>query len=354
MSMVCPQCNGTFNQQMQCPTCRVRLLYQAGRSAPGAILSEQGGQWQHTPWGRVVVGLLLALGLYFGLHQLVMAGWLAVGETNSEDVWTTLYGLLLLQGLQGFSLLVGGILAGAGQRRGFFLGAILGLWSGIILMLVDQVQARTSATGAQVGQSLPLTAMTAYGQLLLLTAFGAVGGLIGGLIWKPLPALALPGAKADAGKVNFKRGPKRSLLSGPIAWPRVVMGIAVTVCGATWANVILRVILKALDEKIKIDSTFQLRLVTLEVCALAILIGSGLAGATTSNGFKQGLVVGLGATAVLLGIALSKDQVSVDYLLYTGLSTSALSLAGGWFGGQLFPPIVAPPRQRRFLTETAT
>src|SRR3989442_1640852 len=40
MSMVCPKCNGSFEQRLQCPACNVRLLYQApsrrrGESAEG-------------------------------------------------------------------------------------------------------------------------------------------------------------------------------------------------------------------------------------------------------------------------------------------------------------------------------
>jgi DNA-directed RNA polymerase subunit RPC12/RpoP len=29
MAMVCPKCNRSFEQQLECPTCGVRLLYHA-------------------------------------------------------------------------------------------------------------------------------------------------------------------------------------------------------------------------------------------------------------------------------------------------------------------------------------
>ena len=32
MSMVCPQCHGSFSQRLQCPSCGVRLEYQAGHA----------------------------------------------------------------------------------------------------------------------------------------------------------------------------------------------------------------------------------------------------------------------------------------------------------------------------------
>jgi hypothetical protein len=288
---------------------------------------------------------MLALGLYYGLNQLFTAGLLAAGEGTTPDLETTLLGLLLQQGLQGLSLLVGGVLVGAGQRRGFFLGAVLGLWCGMVLMVVGQLHPQP--VGATLDSSLSLTAVTTYGQLALLAAFGAMGGLIGGLVWKPLPALPLPGAPVEPAKALVKT-PRKSLFDGPVVWTRAVMGVVVTVCGATWASAILKVLQKALEDQIQFDSHFQQQLVTLEICALAILIGSALAGATTPNGLKQGLLVGLGATGILLGIELSSDAPSLDKILYTALSTSFLSLAGGWFGGQLFPPIVAPSLRKRF------
>src|SRR5262245_51182876 len=112
MSMVCPECHGTYAQSLQCPTCGVRLQYQhaprrhSGLAAPGA--------WQHTPWGRVLVGLMLTQGLSYGLQLLCTAGLLATDEEANRTVWATLFGLVLLQALQGLSLILGGALTGAG------------------------------------------------------------------------------------------------------------------------------------------------------------------------------------------------------------------------------------------------
>ena len=36
MAMVCPQCNGSFEQRLNCPGCNVRLLYQAPTRKRGA------------------------------------------------------------------------------------------------------------------------------------------------------------------------------------------------------------------------------------------------------------------------------------------------------------------------------
>jgi hypothetical protein len=189
--------------------------------------------------------------------------------------------------------------------------------------------------------------VTAYGEPLLLTAFGAVGGLLGSLIWKPLPALPLPGPVGDRkATVKFARQAKPSLFAGPVSWIRVVLGTAVVVGGALWANVILSFVLQASEGRLTIHSRLQAQLVTLEICALAVLIGSCLAGATTRNGLKQGLNVGLASSAVLLGFSLGAAHVSVNELIFKSLSTSFLALAGGWFGGQLFPPVIHAARRK--------
>src|SRR5581483_6070454 len=80
---------------------------------------------------------------------------------------------------------------------------------------------------------------------------------------------------------------------------------------------------------------------------LAMLAGSTLAGATTGNGAKQGLFVGLAASAVMVGIHLGASHVALPQLTLSVVCAVALGLVGGWFGSQLLPPIGAP-RPRGF------
>src|SRR3954453_1512175 len=96
MPMVCPQCNASYEQRLQCPNCGTRLLYQAPLDR-GDVSS-----WQQTPWGRIAIGLLLAQGLYYGLRQLCLAALLAMNEdaSHGRDVYRTIGGLVLLQALQ--------------------------------------------------------------------------------------------------------------------------------------------------------------------------------------------------------------------------------------------------------------
>src|SRR5258706_16272444 len=111
MSMVCPRCQRTFEQQVLCRECGCRLQFQAqnleGTPMP-ATPTHFSDHWQHTPWGKIVAGLLLAVGLSFGLQQLCTAGLLVGGDSSGAELWGTLWGLVLLQLLQGMALLVGG------------------------------------------------------------------------------------------------------------------------------------------------------------------------------------------------------------------------------------------------------
>jgi hypothetical protein len=327
MAMVCPQCNGAFEQRWHCPSCGVRLIYQSHETRIRPTLAEGIGRWQQTPWGRIFVGLLLAQGLYYSLRHLCTAGILAAGDNSSRGVWDTLYGLVLLQGLQGAALLVGGMLTGAGKRQGAFFGAVVGVWNGVISILV-------ASSTSQV-----LTPVALYGQPILQTAFGAVGGFLGSLIWRPLPVVLGAGDSRPA-PVLLTSKKRESIFDGPVAWGRVLTGVAVAAGGTIWAKVILELVLEGSEGKLTIDSHLQAELVTWEVTALAMILGGSLAGATTRNGLKQGLFVGLGVAAVNAALRFESAQFRLEPVLFPTFAAVALGLVGGWFGGQLFPPVL--------------
>ncbi|MBV8923321.1 MAG: hypothetical protein JOZ76_35605, partial [Bradyrhizobium sp.] len=77
---------------------------------------EESPRWQHTPWGKIVIGLIVTQGVIFGLQQLLTAGFLIGGD--GTDVWPTLLGLVLHHAIYAVALLLGGALTGAGQVRG--------------------------------------------------------------------------------------------------------------------------------------------------------------------------------------------------------------------------------------------
>jgi hypothetical protein len=342
MAMVCPQCNRSFDQHLQCPTCGTRLLYHAKLrpSAEGPPSSDP--QWQYTPWGRILIGVVLAQGLAYGLQLLFRAGIQATGEEVARGSAAPLYHLILVQAIQAFSLLVGGILTGAGRRRGVFFGSIVGLLHGLIYL------------GIRHWNGEVLTEIYFYAIPVLHMAFGAVGGLIGSLIWRPLPAVNIPQSAADK-KLRLPIDVRNSLafLVGPVAWIRVLVGTALVVSGVVWASAILKVVLENAPVQLSLSSALQYELVTWEIAALVTFLGAALAGATTFNGFKQGLFVGLAAAVVLAGLHLARTNPDVDRAVLVAVSALFLSAGGGWFGGQLFPPIVHRSRRTADLLTRA-
>jgi len=309
MSMVCPKCGEDYEQRLQCPRCHVRLAFEP-RSRPEVIENPwaRRDQWQNTYWGRVLVGLLLAQGLYYGLRQLLTAGLMASGDDGAKDVWTTLFGLVLGQALQAFGLLAGAVLTGAGQRRAFVLGAMVGAWNGILFVVMQRLHATI------------LTPVALYGLPLLQIAFGAIGGTVGGLIWRPSPTLTAPVAPAPAAAATSAlalRGRKWSLFDGPTAWGRVLLGVAVAVSGAIWSRVILDFVLESAHGRLSIESHLQARLITWEIIGLALLTGGAVAGAGAFNGLKQGLFMALGTCGALIGIRLGMGSAQLEEMVLT-------------------------------------
>jgi hypothetical protein len=290
--------------------------------------------WQQSPLGRIVIGVFLTQGLALGVRMIFEAGLLTNEVPADLDVPPEVAGLLIPQTLQCLALLLAGALAGAGQRRGFVLGALVGLINNVIQMAI------------QLSNGEHLTPLVLYGQPLLHTTFGAVGGTLGSLIWKPLPvlnlALPLPPRKAR------RRVPSFPLFAGPVAWPRVAIGTIIAVGGVLSAALVLEFIKTNARGEIRIESQLQARLITWEIAGLAVLIGSSLAGANTFNGLKQGLGVGLAAGLLVAGCNHYINRaMPLEEILLIALCILGASVVGGWFGCRLFPPIVANARRGR-------
>jgi hypothetical protein len=266
--------------------------------------------------------------------MLLKASFLVSGEPADEPLWESLGAVLLLQGIHALSLLIGGALTGAGQNRGVLFGSLLGLMNGLVFLLIQ------SGTGEAP------TELAQFGQPILHLIFGAVGGLVGTLIWKPLPVVKMPALPQTPAKTSPPAQPKYDPFAGPICWVRVLTGIAVALGGVVWSRFILKWVVEASQGTLSIHSHTQAQLVCWEIGALATLIGAGWAGATTANGLKQGLCVGLGTSVLVIGIHLSNPKSVLETTLLMVVSILVLTLAGSWFGCQLFPPVASTGRRK--------
>jgi len=161
-----------------------------------------------------------------------------------------------------------------------------------------------------------------------------------------LPKLALPASvpteqKPVLGtKISLPpQGDKKVLFpwTGPIAWIRLIVGNGMAIGGAIWALPVLNflVALGGLDpaEILKVQKDVSQG----ELLALSVLIGGTIAGSTTSNGLKQGVLVGFGAGIGMAGYFMM-NGAGPEKMLGPMLSCIFLGPLGGWFGSELVPP----------------
>ena len=140
----------------------------ANASTPG-----HGPRWQQTVVGRLLIGLVLAQGLFYGLRHLLTGVLLAMQETEG-DLWEDSRNVFLLFSIQLFAAFVGGVFAGSGQRYGYLLGVFVGLWNGVLAALLRQNPA---------GEFLSLGFLT---HPLSQSGTALLGGVIGSLVWRPI------------------------------------------------------------------------------------------------------------------------------------------------------------------------
>jgi hypothetical protein len=295
--------------------------------------------------------LVFGLGLSIGLLLLA-----SIVMRRMESAPQAGAGIFL--GIQALALFAGGMLAGAGQSKGIAYGAVVGLMSACLafaillsgaLAGVIEPFSKVSLTPLPPPQPMTPQALMAYGMPLTHFVFGLLGGLIGMAVWKPLPKLNLPASVPSEQKPSLAtkislppQGDKKTLFpwAGPIAWIRVLAGVAVAIGGAIFTKPILKFLL-ALGglEQAEIVKV-QENVAHGELLALSVLIGGTIAGATTGNGLKQGVLVGFtaGIGMVIYFMIIGETSAGVEKLLGPLLSSIFLGPLGGWFGSELMPP----------------
>jgi hypothetical protein len=310
-----------------------------------------GTKWHQSPEGRLVIGVMIALGLCYGLLQFGMALLRGLGKEAPTGALSPLVGFVLFQSLQALALLPAGTLAGAGQRRGVFLGAAAGLFSGLFFISGMLGGILTSLVQSYSDQLLkpgaPIHELTLYSLPVVHTFFGAIGGLVGSSIWKPPAEITLP-LLSPKKQLALRReaANTRPLFrwEGPIAWGHVILGTVVATLGAMNTPTIIDFILHASDNQLRIMTQLEDRVAYGEVFALSILLGGCLAGAHSSNGLKQGVCVAIMLAFLMAGIFWQGPNSPA--VIYPVLCVLFLAPVGGWFGSELLPPAVRRGRRR--------
>jgi hypothetical protein len=332
MARTCPQCRQTYEESITCPRCLVGLVG-VGWTHRSALSDDPlPRHWTRDPWVRVVLGVLLAQGTFFGLRSIFWS--LALLSTGEAD-WLlgSLAGLLCVQVVQGLGLLIGSMLSGAGQRGGGLYGSFVGVWNGVVSMVIHGLQGE------------PITPVLLYSLPLIHAAVGAGGGIVGSWIWRP------PSWSAEDQPPVLPRLSSSlfSLTRARIHPARVLLGCFVAAAGCVGADTLLQLALKTAEGHLTLRASMQHTLLTLEISALAVFVGGALAGATTWHGAAQGAWVGLLTAAALLGYQLGYRQTwDLETLLLYTAGILCLALLGGSFGGRLLPPLApaTPPSLR--------
>jgi hypothetical protein len=388
MSLICPKCRGAFENIQECPKCHVPLTDLGGRKdeALGTFSQSESyrwgkqnaaarddspprrpEKWHQSPAGRLVAGILLSLGLAYGLLQLTVTVLRFLGK-GDEGALSPELGLGLFYGLQVPGVFLAGMLAGVNRRRGAGPGALVGLMAGIAAVVVlhsgvlnaliapfasNLFSIVTPKDPIAVPGLIPVHQLALVALPLVYMIAAVLGGAIGATIWRPAPALATAVLISPAGpppamglktSINMPKAdrPTATLLSGPIGWIQVIAGIGVAVAGGSFATRPVRqFFLEFTGDYFRITNNEQDNVTLMEVFALSIVLGGTVSGACRANGLKQGLIVGVGAGLGMLPFLAGGEQAK--YTPFILLSALFLAPLGGWFGTTLLPP---PPPGR--------
>jgi hypothetical protein len=291
---------------------------------------------------------LLAQGLYYAAHHLGSAYLLAGSDVAAAAAfWDGFDGLVVQQLMQATTLLIGGLIAGAGQRHGLAVGATVGVLSAALTI------------GMKLMAHEWPNDLILYGQPILLPFVGAVGGLIGSRVWQPAPELPpFTGDGRQGQEVLTTVLPEQPSDTAvePLPWGRMLVGTAVAVGGTLGARLIRELILLASGGTG--HEMQQSQFITWEIAVVAQVMGGGIAGANTRGGAVYGFWVGLLAAALLpLGrsmagarfqahevsawlLGLSVPEGSPAALFIQGVQVLVLATLGGWLGSLTLPAVL--------------
>ncbi len=89
-----------------------------------------------TALGRVVIGTVLALGLYVALRKLA-TGFVLMAEPDPAGWWLSFKGLAAIHGSQTLAVIFGALVAAAGRTTGYALGLAVGVICGGLFLAYE-------------------------------------------------------------------------------------------------------------------------------------------------------------------------------------------------------------------------
>jgi hypothetical protein len=354
MQLFCPACQAAFPGVSRCPKCGGLLLMPQEAVEPQPRFGNPAEDIRPTSIGRIVVGTVVALGLYLGLRKVATA-WVLGHQVEPDAWWASADGLAALFTAQGLAAIVGAVLAAAGRGGGFAVGAAVGAVCGGLFL------------GGELLTGLAPRDIVYYLQPPILALAGGVAGAVSTRVWIAPPLLDMPvPAAAPGSKLSSLQFTKAELGDDgrPTQWARIFIGVSIMVIGFVMAEKVRFAAQKYSGGMLSVNSVAQGQFMSWQLALVAVMVGAGTAAGGTGAGIRHGLIAGIlaGAAAVALnaqrGGPNQPSEYWLDKLGLSGLPPLDLNAAmavgggillaavvGGWLGSQLLPPL-APEQVR--------
>jgi hypothetical protein len=211
----------------------------------------------------------------------------------------------------------------------------------------------------------------------VLAALAGPAGAVGARVWPPealLPQVApAKGSSRGSSLIVLAEESVAARAPRPTAWVRVLVGAAVAAAGLLASEEIRFALARGSFGLLHTAAANRGPVVGFQIAVFLLGLGGVFAGATTGAGFRHGVFAGLlAAVAVYVAAANRPDapypavegyfvtfERSPEPIANAGAAAEVVGLviglcaAGGWLGGQLFPPLAPPAmRKRRLINQT--
>jgi hypothetical protein len=352
MQQYCPNCQAAFSGTPRCPRCDGLLFmpHEAADHMPSDAAEPHPGFVRTTPSGRIVLGTILALGLYLGLRKLIAAAVLA-STPDPAAWWVSMEGLVAVFGAQGVAALFGALVAGAGRAHGFALGVAVGGLSGGMFL------------AAEVLAGTPAAEMVLYLQPPTLALASGVAAAIGTRVWPALPDLDIrPPAKRRSSSIQLAVDEPQKY-NRPTLWVRVLAGAAIMVVGVVAADQVRTGVQKRSGGLFHVENIIQGQFLSWQFATFVVLLGGVVAASGSGAGIRHGFLAGVLGAAGTAALTVNRGEINpaMEYwlsklalpggatepaaLLGIGMGVLLAAVVGGWLGGQVFLPL-APAHMR--------
>jgi len=350
MQLYCPACKTAAHAAERCPRCGDRLI------APSELASVSRDQIADPPdllkptgFGRVVVGSVVALGLYLSLREMLL-GLLAAGDLSDDAP-----GPLGNWAIRAGCVTAGAVLSGAGRPNGAPAGGVTGLLCGGLLLATDTLAGvRVVAPDGLIVVGIALVALAA--------------GRIGGRVWPALVELPPSKVRSRGSSLIPLKDDQDAPRPVVFSWTRVGLGVALAVVGFLLADSARLALRSVAGQGLFLGSPNQVAVVDFCFAGVALAAGGVVAGAGTGAGLRHGSLMGVTTAAALAFLALvGKESAAIPLngllevlgyaaeslrtpsalALVVGTVTVSGTLSGG-FGGLLLPRLAIESRRKSY------